>query len=1390
MTTLPLILAGPIVRRADADGVWFWFACRDEITSCTPRITVYDSHGTVNDTLAPDNGFMRMKPPELRVTRLGEHLWIALVKAKPARELTREWIYGYDLTIQSGQASTRLTGMNLAYPPFALPTFMLNGVFPRLAQGSCRRPGAPGTDAYAPFDAWLRRPERVGGITSAPIADSSRRPAALILTGDQIYADDVAPSLFRAAQRLAADVFGYDEHLPNWSGAGTVPAGRITDRKRLTAEPSSPIGFTTDDGDRHLLSFPEFAAMYLLVLNPQLCTDYGVDDHSEALRGYPDAVGACRRVLANLPTYMLCDDHEITDDWNMDEPWVRGTSNPTARRVIANGLAAYWAFQAWGNDPERFDALRRPITAHLDAVRTAHGEPGAAGGAYDRDLLAQHWSFVTPTSPPALCVDTRTAREFPPGKTAVLSGPRVWPDLTALAQRHHLGRGEQLLLVLPTPLLDHRVQTRGQAHYDKPSQRYEYDYELYINNPAQRGDLIRYLRQQFAPSSVVIFSGDVHIGYVSDGLYAGGTRHDLEAGHAAWTLPVIQVTASPIKNESVLKRQIMASAGEEIVTLTERLFDAGDGSTVGGIRREPLGMTAAPVHLPGPLSLSTLIMRNEICVVDLRSDRVEALFVGGTATDISTATANVRIAADVRRFAPAPVFAPVRMHALGPYMQTAIEDAMPQEGAVAVAVRPAEAVMLADPIEGYVYDATGTACATGPRPGATALLHELQAQFHGHSDGIFNCRPVRGGTRLSLHGEGRAVDWVLSAANSTDAAEAQKIIDWLLSTDADGNPDALARRMGVQEIIWNHRIWTSRRHGEGFRPYTGVNPHTDHLHIGLSNAGADMHTSHWRTQSAAPAAPSAQALTLPASQLHWDGATPEQLDFMHRVYDAHVTRSARSRTFVDDVPAAELGPVEGGVRARTETAAACRDLLAAARAALTAAKDHHDQRAGSVERISIVSGYRSASQQLHGWQAAFPTYYRETASQRQAAPGGEHGEQAAELMVRYISARLGAPGFSLHNAGQAVDLGTREAGHDLGATTNRDNITRWRASWLFEWLGAHAQAFGFRQNTHIDEPWHWEFHGRPPGGAPAGQQGIGVGFSAIAARDRLAINDLPLLRDHHDVNPDLVLRWNAMPQVPQQIDVVVHLHGFSSDRHLNLLARKLPLSGLDFAPPATPPDGAHPLPAFTGRTRPTLCVLPRGKCADQPNKQGIWPYRFPAITRAAGFQSLLNEAISRFSSEIGAAAPIPIGRLILTAHSGGGAPLNQILAFTESLHLDPHEVHVFDAFYGPTDNVERWLARRLGADARRLAAGVPDPLAYLRNDGGALRVFYIDGAGTQDGSRRVDQAAAQLIPSGTAYSSSLRDRYAAQRTTIAHSHIPYWYGGRLLADAGQAIASH
>ena len=159
------------------------------------------------------------------------------------------------------------------------------------------------------------------------------------------------------------------------------------------------------------------------------------------------------------------------------------------------------------------------------------------------------------------------------------------------------------------------------------------------------------------------------------------------------------------------------------------------------------------------------------------------------------------------------------------------------------------------PIDDYGYD-KATDCRKKPTPGALALVDWLERNAAGTSWGIMRCERW-GKHSASLHAEGRAVDWHLDASRPADRREARRLIDLWLATDRAGNEHALARRMGIQEIIWNCRSWWSGAEGmdkysacytERGRLRKNVNyteAHKDHIHIGLSWAGARKRTSFW-----------------------------------------------------------------------------------------------------------------------------------------------------------------------------------------------------------------------------------------------------------------------------------------------------------------------------------------------------------------------------------------------------------------------------------------------------------------------------------------------------------------------------------------------------------------
>jgi hypothetical protein len=234
---------------------------------------------------------------------------------------------------------------------------------------------------------------------------------------------------------------------------------------------------------------------------------------------------------------------------------------------------------------------------------------------------------------------------------------------------------------------------------------------------------------------------------------------------------------------------------------------------------------------------------------------------------------------------------------------------------------------------------------------------------------------------------------------------------------------------------------------------------------------------------------------------------------------------------------------------------------------------------------------------------------------------------------------------------------------------------------------------------------------------------------------RLVVERLERLRAHQGMPPDLVLRWGSMPSTTT-VDVVVHLHGhWPGGRSMHLVRDMEPRSGLDLV------DPAHP--ATVGRTTPTLLVLPRGHFHGGRSGHG---YSFPALKRPKALPALVDEALHRFCVATGGQAAR--GRLILTAHSGGGAALMEILR-----HLDPDEVHVFDALHRDPAPLIAWAGRRRSAGTS------------------ALRVLFRPGDATAVNSLQVAAAI------GTASS-----RFRVEETMVSRDAIPRTYGWMLLAD--------
>ena len=159
-------------------------------------------------------------------------------------------------------------------------------------------------------------------------------------------------------------------------------------------------------------------------------------------------------------------------------------------------------------------------------------------------------------------------------------------------------------------------------------------------------------------------------------------------------------------------------------------------------------------------------------------------------------------------------------------------------------------------IDDEIYD-TATHCSSKPHKGVVAFQHWLERHARGVFWGSYRCE-MWGKHEASLHAENRAIDWHLDVTNPADKHEARRLIEMMLAPDSEGNAHALARRMGVEEMIWDCSYWGAGSPDFGkYAPCYGKNGklrkhvdptigHRNHLHLGMSRAGAAAHTSFWR----------------------------------------------------------------------------------------------------------------------------------------------------------------------------------------------------------------------------------------------------------------------------------------------------------------------------------------------------------------------------------------------------------------------------------------------------------------------------------------------------------------------------------------------------------------
>jgi hypothetical protein len=560
LASLPGIVAGPVLRRLTRTSVSVWVACvaADPITLTVRRHTVG----------GPPPTSMTVQP-----TQVGANLWLTVLTAgAPGGAFVAGDIYEYELTAPWEAARGAIAWNELSLPSATRPTFLA----PPATAGelvvhhtSCRKPHGGGRDGLA-----LAMVELSKRFDAAP----PPQPHLLVMSGDQIYADEVGHPLMPRVLRVARDLVGVDETDVFGSPPPIGGRGPGTDA----------LGYTGATAN-HLWTYGEFMAMYLLAWSPVLWPTTLLPFPTNPVLGPPDVdpgvskeswdqdlvnVGLfravlpeVRRVLANIPSLMIFDDHEITDDWNIDHPWVNSVYGKAGgRRAVTNGLLAYALCQHWGNKPAAFTTAGSPERKVLDAVSTAvTRSPPASPAAACSPLLGVP-AGPLPAAPPAqvlrdltaagairydvtigpsegwpvriVLLDERTVREYP---RADSRGARISRAALAVQLPPPGSAVPFTIVVAAAPILGSElVEDVIQPLFEAlvPGGARFTDFESWSTVRANHQDLLARLA---AHHPAVVLSGDVHYGFT--------TR--LTRTEGGVTTRVAQLTASAAKNVEI-----------------------------------------------------------------------------------------------------------------------------------------------------------------------------------------------------------------------------------------------------------------------------------------------------------------------------------------------------------------------------------------------------------------------------------------------------------------------------------------------------------------------------------------------------------------------------------------------------------------------------------------------------------------------------------------------------------------------------------------------------------------------------------------------------------------------------------------------------------------------
>ncbi|MGZ8648688.1 MAG: alkaline phosphatase D family protein [Solirubrobacteraceae bacterium] len=383
-----------------------------------------------------------------------------------------------------------------AFPPSRLRTHAPAGAA-RIVFGSCRT-------AYPHEPPWSLRPDdhehgrEVDALRAIALrmadGDPDDWPHAVLLLGDQVYADEVSPHTLEFI--------------------------------RARRDTSEPPGETIAD-------FEEYTFLY-----------------REAWTDPP-----IRWLLSTVPSAMIFDDHDVIDDWNTSIDWVqemRATS--WWDRRVTGAFMAYVLYQHWGNlHPDALE--EQDIYQRVRESEDASAILADYAFKSDREIEGARWSYCRDIGRTrVVMIDSRAGRVLTPGgRSMVDAGEWQWITEHAVGGFDHLLIGTSLPLIMAPAL--HYLEAWNEAVCDGAwgragswageKIRQGADLEHW---PAFRDSfnaMCELLREVGSgargepPSSIVVLSGDVHHAYLAEVGFQQGSG----VRSAVW-----QATCSPFRN--------------------------------------------------------------------------------------------------------------------------------------------------------------------------------------------------------------------------------------------------------------------------------------------------------------------------------------------------------------------------------------------------------------------------------------------------------------------------------------------------------------------------------------------------------------------------------------------------------------------------------------------------------------------------------------------------------------------------------------------------------------------------------------------------------------------------------------------------------------------------